>query len=166
MATEAPIAIRIATAEDSDTLHGLLRTLAESLGQDEKLTARQADLRRFGFSSPPAFRALLALRGEDALGMCIFFPTFSTWRGEPGIYVQDLYVADRARGQRLGRRLLAAAAAEGANEHGATHMRLAVDVNNEDAQAFYAAVGLRARSDELTFQIDGAAYNLLKGDPQ
>ncbi|MEM7502612.1 MAG: GNAT family N-acetyltransferase [Pseudomonadota bacterium] len=166
MATEAPIAIRIATAEDSDTLHSLLHALAESLRQDEKLTACHEDLRRYGFSSAPTFRALLALRGEDALGMCIFFPTFSTWRGEPGIYVQDLYVADRARGQRLGRRLLAAAAAEGAREHGATHMRLAVDVNNEDAQAFYAAVGLRARSDEMTFQIDGAAYNLLKDDPQ
>lgn len=166
MAFESPIAIRGATAEDTDTLVTLLRALAASLGQDEKMTADEDDLQRSGFSSAPAFTALLAEQGKDAVGMCIFFPTFSTWRGEPGIYIQDLYVAERARGKDLGRRLLATAAVEGAKQHGATHMRLAVDVSNTNAQNFYTALGLQSRSDEMTFQIDGAHYDALQDAPQ
>lgn len=161
MRADASIVIRSAVAEDAESLLALLRSLAESVGQLDKMTASRSDLLRHGFSATSAFDALLAEQGREIVGMCIYFPTFSTWRGEPGVYVQDLYVSGNARGNGLGRRLLAAAAAQAAQDHGATHMRLAVDVGNANAREFYAALGLRQRSDETTFQIDGTAYKAL-----
>ena len=39
--------------------------------------------------------------------MCLFFPSFSTWIGRPGVYVQDLFVEPRFRGLGIGERAAA-----------------------------------------------------------
>jgi len=94
------------------------------------------------------------------VGVCLWFPAFSTFRGEPGLYVQDLYVAPSERGTGLGRRLLAAAAADG-RAQGATHLRLSVESGNDGAQRFYAASGLRWQDTERIFLADGRAFDTL-----
>ena len=77
----------------------------------------------------------------DIVGMSLFFYNFSTWRGEPGVYVQDMVVSERARGLGLGRRLLLETARH-ASRHGATHLRLSVDQDNAAAIGFYRSLGL------------------------
>jgi len=44
--------------------------------------------------------------------MALYFNNYSTWRGTPGIYLEDLFVYDRFRGRGYGTALLAALAQE------------------------------------------------------
>jgi ribosomal protein S18 acetylase RimI-like enzyme len=152
--------IRPATALDAEAIHAMLRALAHGLGFEDKLHSTPDDLRRHGFGTAPAFRGLVAERAGGPVGVCLWFPAFSTFRGEPGIYVQDLYVAPSERGTGLGRRLLGAAAADG-RAQGATHLRLSVESGNDGAQRFYAASGLRWQDTERIFLADGRAFDTL-----
>jgi GNAT superfamily N-acetyltransferase len=97
------ITIRQAVVEDAALVHGLLKNLAMTLGKGEVMTSTAADIERFGFGEQPRFEALLAFEGDKAVGLAVYFFEFSTWRGRPGVYVQDMYVAPQARGRGLGR---------------------------------------------------------------
>lgn len=156
----ANVVIRAATPEDAERLHALLLGLARSTGLKEKIRSRPDDFRQLGFREKPAFQALIAERGSTPLGVCLYFYNFSSWRGELGIYVQDLYVADEARGTGLGRRLLSETVKLG-KAQGATHLRLSVDRANLRAQRFYRKLGLKAQEHELIFQATGAAFERL-----
>lgn len=156
----ADAVIRPAVAADAASLHAMLRAIAGTTGEVDKVSSTPADLARYGFGQSPAFRALIAEADGAAVGLCLFFTTFSSWRGRLGVYVQDLYVDPGQRGGGLGRRLLAAAAAEGVRL-GATHMRLSVDAANAPAAAFYRRVGFAAAEAERIQVLEGAGFAAL-----
>ena len=154
------IALRRATAEDAPEILRLLRGLAAHVGEPAACAATAADLVAHGFGERPAFEAVLAVRGGREVGLVLYFFTFSTWRGRPGVYVQDLYVGPEARGIGLGRRLLAAAAAAGA-ARGCDHLRLSVALTNLDAQKFYHRLGLEPVDADVTYRLDGDGFHAL-----
>jgi len=157
---DTDVVIRPATPEDAESLHALLLGLARATGLKEKIRSRPEDFRALGFREKPAFYALIAERAGKPVGLCLYFYNFSSWRGEMGLYVQDLYVADEARSSGVGRRLLAEAVRI-ARAQGATHLRLSVDRANLRAQRFYRRLGLKAQEHELIFQATGAAFERL-----
>lgn len=150
--TKAPISIRFATVEDAETIHAAMIGIATIMGEREKAVSTPDDIRRYGFGEKPAFEVLLAEIGRVAAGVCVFIPSFSTYHGRPGVYVQDLYVPDRFRGLGIGARLLQRLAAV-TRERGGCYIRLSVDTQNFKAQRFYTTLGL-AHSD--TEQIHAA----------
>jgi GNAT superfamily N-acetyltransferase len=97
--------------------------------------------------------------GEPA-GLALFFFEFSTWRGRPGVYVQDLYVATGMRGTGLGRRLLAAVA-ERAAARDATYMRLSIHAGNGEGAAFYGHLGFEA-PDETILVLEDTGFAALR----
>ncbi|PWR20093.1 GNAT family N-acetyltransferase [Zavarzinia compransoris] len=137
--------------------------IGAALDQAGKIRGTVEDLRRYGFGADPAFEALIAEDGGRTVGLCLYFRSFSTWRGRPGAYVQDLYVDPACRGGGLGRRLLAACAARMA-ARGGTYIRLSVDAANGAAQGFYRRAGFRPAADDLIHQIDGEAFQRLAGE--
>lgn len=100
-----------------------------------------------------------ALRAELAgdLGLALWSPFLSTTRGAMGAYVSDLWVADAARGQGIGQRLLAAVRDRAAGEFGAVFLRLAVYDDNPAARRFYDRLGFAAKPDEIWLTLEGAA---------
>src|SRR5438067_2198432 len=50
---------------------------------------------------------LIAEIDREPVGFALFFHSFSTFLAQPGIYLEDLYVAEERRGQGVGRALLA-----------------------------------------------------------
>jgi ribosomal protein S18 acetylase RimI-like enzyme len=134
--------------------------LARTTGEEHRVTSVPLDFLRDGFGPQPLFEAIIAERGETPVGLCLYFFTFSTWLGEPGVYVQDIYVSQSVRGQGLGRRLIAAAAAKGMHRR-ATHLRLTVASTNLDAKHFYARIGMEHREQEDTYHLGGAAFTRL-----
>jgi ribosomal protein S18 acetylase RimI-like enzyme len=142
---DTDISIRFATIDDADSIFSALVGIAETVKEMHKLKSTADDIRRFGFGEAPAFETLIAEIDGRFAGCCLYFASFSTWIGRPGIYVQDFYVADELRGQGVGERMLQRLAAL-TRKRGGRYIRLAVDTENYRAQAFYTRVGVK-RSD-------------------
>ncbi len=157
MSESANVTIREANPGDVGALHEALLALARHTGDEHKIESTPADLLAYGFGERPAFEALIAEVDGTFAGMCLSFASFSTWRGQPGIYVQDLYVDARFRGNRIGERLLQVAAARG-YARGARHLRLSVDQANLSAQAFYERVGITHSRDEQIHMMRGERF--------
>ncbi len=145
--------IRQAVPGDAVAIHTMIKGLAQALDLVDKNTGNVDDLLKYGFGENAAFNALIAEREGKDVGMCTYFPIFSTWNGRPGVFVLDLYVAESQRGRGLGRDLLARLA-DIARERGATFMRLGVDNHNIRGQAFYRRIGFKPMEDECSYQID------------
>jgi GNAT superfamily N-acetyltransferase len=95
---------------------------------------------RYGPTGLRLFDALVATRDGRYVGLCLYTYAFSSYRGRPGVFVQDLYVEPSERGSGLGRALLAAAfRREAAN--GCTFAKLEVHRVNASAIAFYQRLG-------------------------
>lgn len=156
--------IRLATEQDVTKLHGMIIALAKATGLREKVTSRPEDFRRFGSRGQPAFQALIAEQDGEPVGLSLFFYSFSSWRGELGVYVQDLFVSDKLRGTGLGRRLISETARL-AKKRGVTYLRLSVAKSNSAAQAFYRTVGLSQSDDECIYQAIGPAFEQLTTKP-
>lgn len=156
------VSIRRAGRGDAQLIHALILDLAASLGTAGKVASCARDIEREGFGAKPAFEALIAERRGAAVGLCLFFDSFSSWSGRRGVYVQDLYVAESARGLGLGRRLLAEAAAI-VRARGGNYLRLSANADNAPARAFYECVGLRRSSTERIYQIRERAFEELAG---
>lgn len=151
---------RKATPADVPVLLGFLGQMAAEAGEETGST--EASLLAHGFGPAPRFHALIA-ENAAPLGMIVYFPEYSTWRGEMGLFVQDVYVAPQGRGFGLGRKLLAAAMAEARAE---THwqpqfLTLMVAHQNQNARAFYAALGLTLRDEADQLILEGAGLEAL-----
>ena len=155
--------IRRATEADAGTIHALVIELAAAIGRTGKVASRVADIRDRGFGPDPAFEALSAERDGAAVGLCLFFESFSSWDGRRGVYVRDIYVAEAARGLGLGRRLLAEAAAI-SPARGGSYLRLSVAAENVKAQAFYRRIGLAWSRGERIYQVRGDDFAALAQD--
>jgi GNAT superfamily N-acetyltransferase len=162
------IALRFATAEDVGLLLQLIRELAEYEKAPGAVVATEEDLRRHGFGPEPRFEALLALVDGEPAGFALFFPDFSTWRGRPGIFLEDLYVREWARRLGVGRRLMARLAAIALErDWPALHFNV-LDWN--PARGFYRRLGITIRSEWLPHGATGetlhrlAAQDIRNGD--
>src|SRR5437763_11021261 len=107
----SPLLIRSAMPEDVGLLLQLIRELAIYEKQPDAVVATEEDLLRHGFGPERRFEALIAFVDGVAAAFALFFPDFSTWRGRPGLYIEDLYVREWARRLGVGRRLMARLAA-------------------------------------------------------
>ena len=104
------LAIRPATVNDASLLAVLIRELAEYERELDAVLISEADLLRDGFGPQPRFRALIAEWGGQPAGYALFFGSYSTWEGRPGLFLEDLFVRPQFRGQGIGKSLLAAVA--------------------------------------------------------
>lgn len=142
-------------------IHRLVVALAESLGDQEKVSATADDIYRALSGISPAIHALIAEQNQTVVGAAIFFLTFSTWRGNRGVYLQDIYLDPQLRGAGCGKQLIASVASWAA-AHDADHLRLSVDSNNKAAQSFYASIGMAYCEKEMIYQISGDKFAALE----
>lgn len=155
--------LRHAGAEDAETVATLLAEMSRDMGVTGHPGCDAAALRRHGFGPTPLFHVMLGESPRTPLGLALYFPEFSTYRGRPGVYVQDLYVRSEARGTGLARALLAAAARHGAEAWEATYLRLTAHETNPRALAFYARLGFEMDPGERPHLIHGPAFRRLGG---
>ena len=120
----------------------MLQALSDHDGGDYAVASEQS-LLQHGFGARRLFAAIVAQQGATAVGMVIYYPDYSTHRGQPGVYVQDIYVSLSARGAGLGRGLLAAMLQR--QDWGAGYVTLGVNPQNAAATGFYQRLGFQAR---------------------
>lgn len=156
----SPFTLRPATPDDAPTLLTLVRGLADYERAPGDVVATEADYVRALSSSPPEMEALIAEGDGAALGFALFFPTWSTWRGRPGIHLEDLFVLPTARGRGVGRALLSRVAAI-AVARGCARLEWQVLDWNEPAIGFYRALGARSLDEWTAMRVDGHALTAL-----
>jgi len=154
------ISVRLADIGDAEAIYDMLMGLSRAVGDEEKMVSSVDDIRLYGFGDAALFQALLAEQDGRAVGLSLFFYTYSTWLGRPGVYIQDLFVDATVHRSGLGRRLVAETARI-AGARGANHLRLSVYQDNSGAQEFYRRIGMRHRDDELIYQADGTVFDAL-----
>jgi GNAT superfamily N-acetyltransferase len=156
------ITIRPAGSSDAPTIVRLVRELAafERLADQVRIT--EADVLRDGFGERRRFECLLAEVDGAAVGFVLYFETYSTFEGRPGIYVEDLYVAEAARGLGIGRRLLAHLA-QIALKRGGRRLNLSV-LHWNPARGFYDRLGFVHQGDWLPYQLSGEALARLAAE--
>ena len=160
---DARFTISIACREDARSIQRLLEQLAADTGRPGAIRGDVEDIIHHGFGDYPLFTAFLAAtKGED-VAMLLCFPEYSSWRGRPGIYVQDLYVAAAYRGSGIARALLAEATRQ-AEMLGGSYLRLSVAGDNDAARDFYARMGFAECAGECILTLEGSAFTALRED--
>lgn len=116
------------------------------------------------FGAKPACEALVAVAAaDDVVGMAIFFQAYSTFAPGPFLYLEDLYVTPRARGQGHGKALLQALAAD-ASARGMPRVQWSVLDWNAPAISFYESLGAQLLPAWRTCRLQGDAIAKLARD--
>ena len=151
-----PADLRIVPAVEADLplVHRFIRELAEYERLLDAVTATEEKLRRTLFGPRPCAEVVLAYDGDEPLGFALFFPNYSTFLAQPGIYLEDLYVRPEARGKGVGRALLVHLARL-AVERGCGRLEWAVLDWNETAIRFYKGLEARPMDEWITFRLTG-----------
>jgi ribosomal protein S18 acetylase RimI-like enzyme len=157
------IHVRPATPADAAVLVQLIRDLA--VYEKEPLTSvkvTEADILRDGFGPQQRFECLLVEVGGRPAGFTLFFHNYSTWEGRTGLYVEDLYVSEWARGRNIGRRLLAEVAAI-AEARGYRRVDLSV-LDWNPARGFYERIGMVDMTMWRPYRLKGEALATLAAE--
>lgn len=158
--SESKISIRPAVPGDVEAVNRALSQLSADMGDEHR--ASDADIASACFGPAPVLHVLVAC-GEDGriMGVAAYSPFFSTVYGSVGIYVSDLWVDQKVRGQRLGERLLAAVHRAGLEAWDASFIRLGVYHDNSRARAFYQRIGFVPAEDTQFLTLAGKALQSL-----
>ena len=154
------LTFRMATSADAATIHDAVLGLSDAMDERHRVVSTPQDIARHGFGDKPAFEALIAQDGPETAGVCVFFPSFSTYRGKPGAYVLDLYVYPQWRRRGVAGGLLQRVAAI-TRARGGAYVRLSVDAANVSAQLFYEGLGMKHATRERILSAHDEAFAAL-----
>lgn len=158
--TVPDLTLRFAQPADVPVLLGFIRELAAFERLSEHVVADERALARGLFGPKPFAEAMIGeYRGVDS-AFALFFHTFSTFLGRPGLYLEDLYVQPGVRGRGIGGALLRQVGRL-ALERGCGRLELAVLHWNEPAIRLYRRHGIEPLADWTVHRISGAALEEL-----
>ena len=138
--SSVPFRLREARPEDVPAIVELIRDLALYERAPDECHADAALLHQHLFGPTPFAEAILAERDGEVCGFALFFHNYSTWLTRPGLYLEDLFVREEARGLGIGKALLVRLA-EIAVARGCGRMEWSVLTWNEPAICFYRGLG-------------------------
>jgi GNAT superfamily N-acetyltransferase len=150
------VAVREAQRGDVEAIVGLIRDLAAYERAPDSVEATVEDLDRALFGSDPKVFAYVADLDGVVVGTAIYFLSFSTWTGQHGLYLEDIFVVPEQRSRRVGRALMTALAGR-AVELGCRRVEWAVLNWNEPAIGFYRSLGAEAMDEWTTYRLAGSA---------
>ncbi len=152
--------IRPAAAADIPAIVQLIRDLAEYEKALPEVSTTEADLRRALLGERPAVFAHVAENQGEVVGFALWFLNFSTWTGQHGIYLEDLYVRPDQRRAGLGRALLAELARICVSR-GYARLEWSVLDWNSPARRFYASLSAVEMDEWTVNRLAGPALRAL-----
>lgn len=154
------LSLRQVKPEDVPTLFSLIQALAEYEKLAHAVTGNVAALQEHLFGSRPYIEAIIAeYRGETA-GFALFFPNYSTFLTQPGIYLEDLFVLPKYRRKGIGKEVLGYLARL-VLERGYGRLEWSVLDWNVDAIAFYERMGAQVLPDWRICRVTGDSLKQL-----
>ena len=158
--TALPSRVRRARLDDAEQVVRLVRELAlyEKALEQVHLDAEQ--VRRALRGPAPVAECLVAEVDGAVVGMALWYRTFSTWEGEGGMHLEDLYVEEGRRGSGLGRDLLVGLARI-ATDRGLTRLEWDVLRWNTPSIRFYETLDAEPQDEWLGYRLSGKGLQAL-----
>ena len=156
------LTIRAARPGDEPHIARFIRDLARYESLEHQLDLDEARLSRHLFGESPVCSALLAERQGAPVGFALYFTTYSTFRTEACMHLEDLFVDSDHRGHGVGLALLRALAVV-AVERNCPRLDWNVLDWNQSAIDFYARQGASVLPDWRTCRLEGDALRSMAG---
>lgn len=152
--------VRAARAEDAAAIVILIREFAEFENLSDWCEVTETKLHEAIFGKRAFVQALVAMAENRYVGYALFFPVFKSFRGEPSIFLEDLYVTPDLRGNGLGFVMLREVAKYAQSQNFARMDWQALKWN-EPAINFYKNLGAETDDENFDFRLRGAAFRKL-----
>jgi len=140
----------------------LMRELAEFEELLDEFKVTEELLEKYVFGENSAAELIVGILDDEICGYALYFNNFSTFRGRPGMYLEDIYVAQDRRRQGLGKALLVEVMRV-AREQGCQRLDWVVLDWNVRAQEFYKSLGAKLLKEWALCRMDDAAMDAVLG---
>ena len=145
--------IKKATINDVSKIKFFVEKLAEYEKLSHLMVATEEDYKKWLFDQKTA-EVYFAVEGEKEVGFALFFPTFSTFLGKGGMWLEDLFVLPEYRGKGYGKALLSAVART-AEERGCGRLEWSCLDWNRPSIDFYRSLGAVPMDGWTTYRVCG-----------
>lgn len=159
----ADFEIKSATIDDVPVVLSFIKKLAEYEKLLHLVTATEEGLREVLFGARPYAETVIAYYQNEPVGFALFFHSFSTFLGKPGIYLEDLFVDSEQRGKGFGKALLAHLA-KLAQERDCGRLEWAVLNWNQPSIDFYESLGAQPMNEWTVYRLTGKALERLANE--
>ena len=149
------VKLRFAEEKDMKSVLALIQELADFEKEPDAVVVTEADLKRDAFGEQPKFQCIVAEKEESIIGMALFYPRYSTWKG-PTLHLEDLIVTFTERGTGVGKALYTAFIDYAASQKVKRIEWVVLDWNTH-AINFYKEGGASVLTDWCTVQMDDVA---------
>lgn len=161
----ADFLIRSAIPTDSVSLFALIEALAEYEQLSHQVIGSPTVLEQHLFGPQPYAQALVSVISDElsvdkVVGMALYFYNYSTFRTQPGIYLEDLFVLPEYRGLGMGKALLKTLAGV-AVEQGCGRFEWSVLDWNTPSIEFYQHMGAEVLPDWRICRVTGEGLQRL-----
>jgi GNAT superfamily N-acetyltransferase len=148
------ITIRSAKVNDCELILGFIQLLADYEKMSKDVVATVADLEATLFCDNPSAEVVIGEYQGAAVGFALFFHNYSTFLGQPGLYLEDLFVIPEARGKKVGKALLCHLA-KIAVQRNCGRFEWSVLDWNQPAIDFYRSIGAVGMEEWTVQRVDG-----------
>ena len=154
------IEIRKASESDCEGITALMRTFAEyeKLGQYCEITEEK--LSTAMFREGAFVEGIVAFDDETMIAYALFYKSFASFRGQRGVYLEDIFIDKNYRGMGIGETMLKKIA-QSAKSQGAERIDFQVLDWNAPAIGFYEKLGAVSNQDESHFKFSDEAFEKL-----
>jgi len=150
------VTIRPARQDEVTLVLQFVRELADYEHLLHEVVATEEKLRKCLFGPRPYAEVVFACLADEPVGFALFFHSCSTFLGQPGIYLEDLFVRPAVRGKGVGKALLQWLAGEAVRRE-CGRLEWAVLDWNEPAIKFYRSLGARPMDEWDIYRLTGDA---------
>ena len=152
--------IKSATIEDVPLILDFIKKLAIYERLEHEAVTTEEILRETLFGERPSAEVVIGYYQNKPVCFALFFHSFSTFLGRPGIYLEDLFVDEEQRGKGFGKALLIYLARL-AVERNCGRLEWAVLNWNEPAIRFYQSLGARPMDEWTVYRLTGETLTAL-----
>ena len=154
--------MKIQTAKENNTAQivEMIREFAAFENLSDYCEVAEENLFEAMFGANPCVEGLIAFETDEPIGYALFHESFASFRGQRGLYLEDLYIKPEHRGHKIGEAFLIKLA-QIAKQRNFERIDFLVLDWNESAIKFYEKLGAEMNANERHFRFVGEAFEKL-----
>lgn len=147
--------LRFASEEDADIIMFFIKELARYEKMENEVVATSEKLRESLFERRHAEVVIAEYMGKP-VGFILFFHNYSTFLGQPGIYLEDLFLMPEVRNMGFGKKILSFLA-QLAVERKCGRVEWSCLDWNTSSRNFYESLGSESKDEWVGYRLTGQA---------